>query len=75
MQANEDNENENDALEGLALVNEENPYVRRCTNTWREQFLNSILVKEEKSSLYKHFSHSNEAYSRLEDFVSNKLNV
>ena len=26
MQANEDNENEDDSLEGLALLNKENPY-------------------------------------------------
>jgi len=48
MQANDDNENEDDALEGSALLNEENPYdgapIHRENNC-----KNSNLVKEEES--------------------------
>ena len=55
MQAKDDNENEDDALEGLALLNEENPYQGAPTHR-EEQFLISNLVQGEKSSLYRHLS-------------------
>ena len=49
MQANEDNENEDDDLEGLSLLNEENSYQGAPIHR-EEQFLNSSLVKEEEKS-------------------------
>jgi len=48
MQANDDNENEDDALERLTLLNEENPYAGAPIHR-EEQFLNSNLVKEENN--------------------------
>jgi hypothetical protein len=54
MQANDDNENEEGAVEGLALLNEENPYQGAPIHR-EEQFLNSNLVNSgtfEKSSLW-----------------------
>ena len=48
MQANDDNENEDNALEGLCLLNEENSYQGAPIHR-EEQFRVSILVKEEKS--------------------------
>ena len=48
MQANDDNENKGDDLEGLYLLNEENSYQGAPIHR-EEQFLNSSLVKEEKS--------------------------
>jgi len=41
MQANDDNENEDDALEGLALLEQQNPYAGTPIHR-EEQFLNSI---------------------------------
>ena len=48
MQANNDNENEDNALEGLCLLNEENSY--QGAPIHEEQFLISNLVKEEEKS-------------------------
>ena len=48
MQANEDNENEDDALEGLGQLEQQNPYAGAPIHG-EEQFINSNLVKEEKS--------------------------
>jgi len=48
MQGNDENENEDDALEGLTLLNEDNPYQGAPIHR-EERFLNSSLVKEEKS--------------------------
>ena len=48
MQANDDNENEDDALEGLAQLEQQNPYAGAPIHR-EEQFRDSILVKEENS--------------------------
>ena len=48
MQANDDYENEDGALEGLALLEEQNPYAGAPIHR-EEQFRDSILVKEENS--------------------------
>ena len=47
MPANDNNENEDDALEGLALLEEQNPYAGAPIHR-EEQFRDSILVKEEE---------------------------
>jgi len=47
MQANDDNENEDDALEGLALLEQQNPY-QGAPIYREEQFLNSIWSKKKK---------------------------
>ena len=78
MQANDDNENEEGALEGLALLNEENPYQGAPIHR-EEQFLNSNLVDSgtfEKSSLWNPFETCKAAYAtlELESFVNKKVN-
>ena len=45
MQANDNNEHEDDALEGLALLEQENPYQGAPIHR-KEQFLNSIWSKK-----------------------------
>ena len=45
MQGNDDNENEDDALEGLAQLNEENSYQGAPIHR-EEQFLNPIFGQE-----------------------------
>jgi len=69
MQANDDNENEDDALEVLALLEQQDPYQGAPIHR-QEQFLNSTWSKKRRVSYT-----SKEAYSMLEGFVSNKLNV
>jgi hypothetical protein len=77
MQANDDNENEDDALEGLAQLNPENPYQGAPIHR-EEQFRDSNLVngKFDKSSLWKPFATSSDAYAtlELESFVNKKVN-
>ena len=78
MQANDDNENEEGALEGLALLNEENPYHGAPIHR-EEQFLNSNLVNSgtfEESSLWKRFGTCKAAYAtlELESFVYKRVN-
>ena len=50
MPANDDTENEDDALEGLALLEEQNPYAGAPIHREEQfrQFRDSILVKEEE---------------------------
>jgi hypothetical protein len=48
MPANDDNENEDDAIEGLALLEQQNPYQGAPIHRER-RISNSNLVKEEKS--------------------------
>ena len=78
MQANDDNENEEGALEGLALLNEENPYQGAPIHR-EEHFRNSNLVNSgtfEESSLWKPFGTCKAAYAtlELESFVYKKVN-
>ena len=78
MQANTDNENEDDAVEGLAQLNPENPYQGAPIHR-EEQFLKSNLVnngKFDKSSLWNPFGTCSDAYATLEldSFVNNKVN-
>ena len=78
MQANDDNENEEGAVEGLALLNEENPYQGAPIHR-EEQFLNSNLVNSgtfEKSSLWNPFETCKAAYAtlELESFVYKRVN-
>jgi hypothetical protein len=47
MQANDDNENEDDALEGLALLEQQNPYQGAPIHR-EEQFLNSNGQRREE---------------------------
>ena len=49
MQANDDNENEDDAVEGLALLEQQNPYAGAPIHR-EEQFLNSIWSKKRRVS-------------------------
>ena len=49
MQANDENENEDDALEGLALLEEQNLYAGAPIHR-EEQFLNSIWSKKRRVS-------------------------
>ena len=49
MQANDDNENEDDALEVLALLEQQNPYQGAPIHR-EEQFLNSIWSKKRRVS-------------------------
>ena len=78
MQANDDNENEDDAVEGLALLEQQNPYQGAPIHR-EEQFLNSNLAnngKFDKSSLWNAFGTCSDAYAtlELESFVKNKVN-
>ena len=78
MQANDDNENEEGAVEGLALLNEENPYQGAPIHR-EEQILTSNLVNSgtfEKSSLWNPFATCKTAYAtlELESFVNKKVN-
>ena len=71
-------ENEDGAVEGLALSNEENLYQGAPIHR-EEQFLNSNLVDcgtFDESSLYKPFPSREDAYQtlELESFVSKKVN-
>jgi len=79
MQENDDNQDEEDALEGLAQLEQQNPYqgapIRR-----EEQFRVSNLVNSEtfdESSLWKPFATSRDAYAalELESFVTTKKMV
>ena len=49
MQANDDTEHDDDALEGLALLEEQNPYAGAPIHR-KEQFLISNLFEEEERS-------------------------
>ena len=49
MQANDDNDNEDDALEGLALLEQQNPYQGAPIHR-EEQFINSIWSKKRRVS-------------------------
>ena len=76
MQANDDNENEDDALEGLTLLEQQNPYGGAPIHR-EEQFLKPNLVNSEtfeESSLWKPFATCSNAYAalELESFVNNK---
>ena len=78
MQAKDDNENEEGAVEGLALLNEENLYQGAPIHR-EEQFLNSNLVNSgtfEKSSAWNPFGTCKAAYAtlELESFVNRKVN-
>ena len=78
MQANDDNENEDDAVEGLALLEQQNPYQGAPIHR-EEQFRDSNLVNSEtfeESSLWKPFATSSDAYAALEveSFVNKKVN-
>ncbi|CAL6331552.1 unnamed protein product [Bathycoccus prasinos] len=65
MQANDDNENEDDALEGLAGLNAENPYQGAPIHR-EEQFINSNLVNSGTFDAYRALE--------MECFVSKKVN-
>ena len=72
MQANGDNENEDGALEGLAMLEQQNPYVGAPIHR-EEQFLNSIWSKKR---IVSYTSTSLLAKKRTQCLkVSNKLNV
>ena len=78
MQANDNNENEDDAVEGLALLEQLNPYQGAPIHR-EEQFRDSNLVNSgtfDKSSLWKPFATSRDAYAalELESFVKTKKN-
>ena len=78
MQANEDNENADDALEGLALLEQQNPYQGAPIHR-EEQFRDSNLVNSgtfDKSSLWNPFQTCSDAYAKLEleSFVNKKVN-
>ena len=78
MQANDDNGNEDDALEGLALLERQNPYAGAPIHR-EEQFRDSNLVNSatfEESSLWKPFQTCSDAYAtlELESFINNKVN-
>ena len=49
MQANDDNENEDGTLEGLALLEQQNPYEDAPIHR-EEEFLNSIWSKKRRVS-------------------------
>ena len=49
MQANDDNENEDDGIEGLAQLEQQNPYAGAPIHR-EEQFLNSIWSKKRRVS-------------------------
>ena len=68
MQANDDTENEDGALEGLALLEQQNLYAGAPIHR-EEQFRDSNLVNSEtfdESSLWKPFATSRDAYVALE---------
>ena len=78
MQANDDNENEDGAVEGLVDLDEANPYQGAPIHR-EEEFLNSKLVNSEtfdESLLWKPFQTCSDAYAtlELESFVNNKVN-
>lgn len=78
MQANDNNENEDGALEALALLEQQNPYQGAPIHR-EEQFRDSNLVNSEtfdESSLWKPFATSSDAYAalELESFVNTKKN-
>ena len=78
MQANDDNENEDGALEALALLEQQNPYQGAPIHR-EEQFRDSNLVNSEtfeESSLWKPFQTCRDAYAtlELESFVKKKVN-
>ncbi|CAL6336527.1 unnamed protein product [Bathycoccus prasinos] len=75
MQANDDNENEDGAVEGLVDLGAANPYQGAPIHR-EEQFRNSNLVNSEKfdkCSLWEPFGTSKAAYATLEQesFVKN----
>ena len=78
MQANDNNENEDDAVEGLALLEQQNPY-QGAPIYREEQFRDSNLVNSEtfeESSLWNPFQTCSDAYAtlELESFVNKKEN-
>jgi len=78
MQANDDNENEDDAVEGLALLEQQNLYAGAPIHR-EEQFRDSNLVNSEtfeESSLWNPFQTCSDAYAtlELESFVNKKVN-
>jgi len=78
MQANDDNQDEDDALEGLAQLEQQNPYAGAPIHR-EEQFRDSNLVNSEtfdESLLWKPFATSSDAYAALEveSFVTTKKN-
>jgi len=78
MQANDDNQNEEDALEGLAQLEQQNPYAGAPIHR-EEQFRDSNRVNSEtfdESSLWKPFQTCSDAYAtlELESFVKKKVN-
>jgi len=78
MQANDDNENEDGALEGLALLEQQNLYAGAPIHR-EEQFRDSNLVNSEtfeESSLWNPFQTCSDAYAtlELESFVNKKVN-
>ena len=79
MQANDDYENEDGALEGLALLEQQNPYAGAPIHG-EEEFRDSNLVNGgtfDESSLWKPFAASRDAYAalELESFVTTKKMV
>jgi len=78
MQANDDNENEDGAVQGLVDLGEANPYQGAPIHR-EEEFLNSKLVNSEKfdkSLLWNPFQTCSDAYAtlELESFINNKVN-
>ena len=80
MQANDDNEDEDGAVEGLVDLGLANPYQGAPIHQ-EEQFRNSNLVnppngKFDQSLLWEPFRTSKAAYAtlELESFVNNKVN-
>ena len=78
MQENDDNQNEEDALEGLAQLEQQNPYAGAPIHR-EEQFRDSNRVNSEmfdESSLWKPFQTCSDAYAtlELESFVKKKVN-
>ena len=78
MQANDDNENEDGAVEGLVDLCTANPYQGGPIHR-EEQFRNSNLVNTgtfDKSLLWEPFETSKAAYAtlELESFVNKKVN-
>jgi len=78
MQANDDNENEDDALEGLALLEQQNLYAGAPIHR-EEEFRDSNLVNSQtfdESSLWNPFQNCRDAYAtlELESFVKKKVN-
>ena len=74
----EKNENEDDAVEGLALLEQQNPYQGAPIHR-EEQFRDSNLANSEKfdeSSLWNPFATQRDAYAalELESFVNKKVN-